>query len=204
MKNLTLITLNKPGITDFAAARNAALDSAKTEWVLFVDQDEVLTPELKAEIQAAILRPEFDAYALRRRNMFLSVELHHGEAGHTRLVRLAKKSWGRWERPVHEVWKGKGRVGELKNPLLHNSASSLANFLAKINHYSSLEAEYRHNQGRPATILHPLIYPLAKFVRNYLLWGGILDGVPGLIHAFAMSFHSYLTWGKLYILWHKH
>lgn len=204
-KNLTIITLNTPGITDFAAARNAELAKAKTDWVLFLDADETLTPELETEI-ASILNLEssiYSAYSIPRLDTFLGRELRHGEPGHTRLVRLARKDFGHWVRPVHEVWQGHGRVGELQNPLLHRSHPTITAFLDKINRYSSLEAEYRHSQGIKSSLFKIALYPIAKFKWNYLFKLGFLDGVPGTIMAIMMSFHSYLTWTKLYLLWHK-
>lgn len=215
MKNITVLTLNSPDITDFAKARNDLLKTAKTparntshsdaggDWVMFLDSDEVISPELQAEIEQAIKSNQFEAYSISRLDTFLGKQLTHGETGHTRLVRLARRDWGRWERPVHEVWVGKGRVGELKSPLLHTPHPSLSSFLAKIDHYSSLDAEYRYTQKVKSSLFKIFFYPLVKFKYNYFLRLGFLDGVPGLIHAIMMSFHSYLTWTKLYLLWHK-
>lgn len=202
MQNLIIITLNTPDITDFAAARNAELAKAKTEWVLFLDSDERLSPELEAEILQAVSRKPyaFDAYSIPRLDTFLGRQLRHGEPGHTRLIRLARKDFGRWERPVHEVWHGKGRVGELQNPLLHHSHESISSFLDKINRYSTIDAQYRYDQGIKSSLWKIAAYPIAKFKWNYLIRLGFLDGVPGTIMAIMMSFHSYLTWTKLYLL----
>ena len=212
MKNLTILTLNEPNVSDFAAARNTLLKTAKTDWVFFLDTDEVMTPELKTEITniCNLSSNIYSAYSVRRLDTFLGRELTHGEAGHTRLVRLARRTWGKWERPVHEKWVGlpaearSAKVGELKNPLLHTPHSSISSFLAKIDRYSTLDAQYRYEQGAKSSLFKIFFYPLAKFKLNYLLRLGLLDGVPGLIHAMMMSFHSYLTWSKLYLLWHKH
>lgn len=217
MKNLTVLTLNSPNITDFAQARNDLLKTAKTparntsrsdaggDWVMFLDSDEVISPELQAEISSIIHHPSpiYSAYFIPRLDTFLGKQLIHGEAGHTRLIRLARRNWGQWERPVHEVWVGKGRVGELKSPLLHTPHPSISSFLAKIDHYSTLDANYRYSQRERSSLFHLFVYPCAKFHVNYFFRLGFLDGVPGLIHAFMMSFHSYLTWSKLYLLWHK-
>lgn len=203
---LTVITLNTPDITDFAAARNRELAKAKTKWVLFLDSDETLSSALEKEIVHTIsqLPPtKYLAFSLPRLDTFLGRELRHGEPGHTRLIRLARKDFGRWVRPVHEVWVGKGKVGELQNPLLHHSHECIASFLDKINSYSTLESEYRYRQGMRSSLLKIAAYPIAKFVSNYFLLLGFLDGVPGIIMAIMMSFHSYLTWTKLYLLWHK-
>jgi len=205
MKNLTILTLNSPDLTDFATARNKLLKTAKTEWVLFLDSDETLSPELEQEIQLAVSRKPYayDAYTVSRLDTFLGRELRHGGTGHTRLVRLARRDWGEWERPVHEVWIGDGRVGHLINPLLHTPHPNISSFLAKIDRYSSIEAQYRHQQRVKSSLFKIFVYPLAKFKLNYFFKLGFLDGVPGLIMAIMMSFHSYLTWTKLYLLWRK-
>lgn len=205
MKNITILTLNSANITDYAKARNDLLQTAKTPWVFFLDTDEVMTPELQAEISSIIHHPSpvNSAYSIPRLDTFLGKQLTHGEAGYTRLVRLARRNWGAWQRPVHEVWVGKGRVGELKSPLLHTPHPSISSFLTKIDHYSTLDANYRYTQKVKSSLFKIFFYPLVKFKYNYFLRLGFLDGVPGLIHAIMMSFHSYLTWSKLYLLWQK-
>lgn len=202
--NLTIITLNHPSIIDFAAERNALLKEVKTPWVLFLDADESLTPQLKSEIAKAINSDDYSAYYLKRRDTFLGRDLKHGETGHARFLRLAKKDFGTWQRPVHERWVGQGRVGQLSSPLLHHPHATVSSFLAKINLYSTLEAEYRFKQSIKSSLFKIALYPLAKFKWNYFVKLGFLDGTPGAIMAIMMSFHSYLTWTKLFLLWQKH
>lgn len=200
---LTVITLNTAGITDFAAARNAELAKATTDWVLFLDADETITPGLQKEIDWAVKSNHFDAYYLKRRDTFMGHALRHGEPGRAKFIRLARQSFGRWHRPVHEKWLGQGRVGELTHPLRHSPHSSLSAFLAKIDRYSTLDAQYRYQEGQKSSLAKITFYPLAKFSLNYFLRLGFLDGVPGAVMAIMMSFHSYLTWTKLYLLWQK-
>lgn len=210
--NLTILTLNAPNIIDFAAARNDLLKTAKTEWVMFLDSDETITKELEQEIQNSISSPHntFSAFYIPRRDLFLGKELKHGETGNAKFVRLAKKDFGVWQRPVHEVWIPVGErhasptiIGTLRNPIIHNSHPTLSSFVDKINKYSTIDAAYRYKQGRTATLFQVFFYPLAKFKLNYIFRLGMLDGVPGLINAIMMSWHSYLTWGKLYLLCHN-
>lgn len=204
--NLSIITLNQEHITDFAAARNSELAKAKTEWVLFIDTDEKITEELKAEILTTINDPSssvYSAYYIPRLDTFLGRVLRHGETGDAKFIRLSRRDFGTWQRPVHEVWMGSGRVGNLHSPILHRPHDSISSFLEKINSYSSIEAKYRFEQGIKSSLWKIVIYPLAKFKWNYFFKLGFLDGTPGAIMAIMMSFHSYLTWTKLYLLWHK-
>ncbi len=204
--NLTILTLNTPQLSDFAAERNRLLRTAQTDWVFFLDQDEVMTPALLREI-SRLLRAQnsrfYSAYAVPRLDTFLGKVLRHGEAGTARFVRLAKRDWGQWQGRVHEVWVGKGLVGTLKNPLLHTPHLTLAAFVTKIDRYSTLAAQERYEQGIKPNLLQLLFYPVAKFFLNYFLRRGFQDGVPGTIHALMMSWHSFQTHTKNYLLWHQ-
>ena len=102
---------------DFAAQRNFGLEKAKGEWVLFVDTDERVTPALTAEIKKKILKTRCSGFYLKRQDFWAGKCLKYGETGNIKLLRLGKKSAGKWERPIHEVWKIKGKIGTLKNPL---------------------------------------------------------------------------------------
>lgn len=204
--NLTILTLNTPEIQDFSYERNKLLEGVSTDWVLFVDSDEDVTPALKKEIKNVIESPKssyYSAYYIRRLDKFLGKRLNHGETGNASFVRLAKRDWGSWQGAVHEKWVGKGLVGTLKNPLLHTPHPTLSSFVTKINIYSSLAAKERYDHGIRSSFVHIALYPAAKFVCNYLLKLGFLDGVPGLIHAIMMSWHSYMTHTKNYLLWHQ-
>jgi hypothetical protein len=206
MQKLTIITLKHAThgiITDFAAARNKALDKVKSGWVLFVDDDEKVSPELQKEIVRATESNEFDAYRIRRLDTFLGRVLRYGETGRISFVRLAKYNAGRFERPVHETWEIDGRVGELHNPLSHEPHPTITAFLRKINIYSTIEAEYRLSNQVKSSLLHIALFPAGKFIQNYVWRQGFRDGVPGLIMAMMMSFHSYLTWTKLHLLWQR-
>lgn len=154
-----IVAKEKFPVEDFSQARNSALDKAKGEWVLFVDSDEVVGEELGDEVIKKIKMNEdwekrgkrryIDGYFLKRRDRFLGKWLRFGETAGVRLLRLARKDAGRWERPVHEVWKVKGRVGGLKNPLLHYSHDSVEEMAEKLDRYSEIEGEYKLRRWAP-------------------------------------------------------
>lgn len=201
---LTIVTLDEDKITDYAAARNKLLQQVKTPWALYLDSDEKLAPESLSNIERALNSGNYAGYRLKRVDYFLGQRLQGGETGNVSFVRLAKVAVGRWIRPVHEIWQIKGRVGELTNvEIVHRPHPQISSFLAKIDHYSSIEAQYRHQSGINSTLGHIFFYPLGKFFLNYLVKSGWRDGVPGIIMAIMMSFHSFLTWTKLYLLWHQ-
>ncbi len=195
-----IIIVESGEIKNFSVIRNRALKAAKSDWVLFVDDDETVSPKLRKEVSKAIRSKNVNGYFLRRVDRFLGRVLLHGETGSIKLLRLARRSAGQFHRPVHEVWYIEGPTETLKNPLLHTPHKSISSFLSKINRYSTLEAEYRFKRGRRSSLFYISVYPLGKFLRSYILLRGFLDGTPGLIMAVMMSFHSFQTWTKLYLL----
>lgn len=222
MKRLSIITLRtKEPIADFAKARNEELSKVKTKWILFLDKDEEMSPKLAEEIQQVLENPNSklqitnNGYKIRRRDRFLGKWLRFGETGNVKIVKLARKDSGRWERPVHEIWKIKGKVGELKNPIYHYH-NSVEEMIERIDRYSSMEAEFRKNTllrhyplkavpfGRAGIVrllkvritMELTLYPLLKFVYNYIFRLGFLDGMEGFILAGLMSFHAFLVRSK--------
>jgi glycosyltransferase involved in cell wall biosynthesis len=187
---------------DFASQRNFGLSKTKGDWVLYVDSDEVVSKELADEIQAKLLNDTsgVEGYVVRRTDTLWGRELRHGETANVRLLRLAKKNAGKWTRPVHEVWEVKGSVRELTHPLLHYPHPDVAQFLADIDRYSTINANYFYSQRIRASAWQIVAYPAAKFLINYIWRLGFLDGVPGAIVAVMMSMHSFLTRAKLYML----
>ena len=110
----TTIVLKENDIRDFSRARNEVLARAKGEWVLFLDSDESLSPELVTEIKN--LKPEacVNGFLIPRQGIVQE-----------RLLRLGRKNAGLWHRKVHETWDIKAQVGVLKNPILHKPEKNL-------------------------------------------------------------------------------
>lgn len=183
---------------DFASQRNFALRQAQGEWVFFVDADERVEQELAEEIKEAIKDPSITGYLVKRKDFIFGRWLNHGETAGVKLLRLARKGAGRWARPVHEVWDIKGEIDELENPLLHYPHPTVEDFLQNINFYTDLRARQLYHQGAWAGVEAIILYPLGKFLLNYFLKLGFLDGMAGFLVASMMSFHSFLTRGKLW------
>lgn len=187
--NLEVITLNSPGVTDFAEARNKLLKKAAGHWVFFLDTDEEMTSELRQEINRAVNNraDSFEGYYVNRKNYFLG-----GYVGTDKILRLGRKNAGKWVRSVHETWNIKGSLGKLKNPVIHNTAGSVREMITKINFYSTLHAEANKLEGKKADLFKIIFYPKAKFVQSIFMCRGVVFSI-------LQAFHSYLSWSKLWI-----
>lgn len=205
LKNKKIRVLDHPLNNDFSKQRNFALQQAAHEWVLFIDADERVYLALEYEILSLInssLR-DFSGYYIKRRDVMWRKELRYGETGNIKLLRLVKKEKGEWRGKVHEALKIKGRVGELNNPLMHYPHQDITQFLKEINFYTDLRAKELYEKKVKVYWWSIIAYPLGKFILNYGIKRGFLDGLHGLIFAMIMSFHSFLVRGKLWQLWQK-
>lgn len=130
-------------------------------------------------------------------------ELRYGEMGNIKLLRLAKKNAGEWKGKVHEKWFVEGKIAQLQNPLTHFPHQSMTEFLQEINFYTGLRAKELYERGIKVPWWSIIVYPKGKFLINYFIKRGFLDGLEGFIFAIMMSFHSFLVRGKLWLLWQK-
>ncbi len=188
---------------DFASQRNFGMTKAQGDWILFVDADEVISKELAGEIKSEIRNPksEIQAYYIKRRDFFWGQELIYGEISKARnigLIRLIKKGSKKWFGTVHEVFITAGKTQRLQFFLNHYPHPTLAEFLHSINIYSSLRAKELLWQGKNPNIIETILFPIGKFIYNYFIKLGFLDGPAGFTYAFMMSFHSFLVRAKLY------
>lgn len=182
----------------YGPQKNFAVAQAAHDWVLCLDCDERVSPELEASIRAAMQAPRHAAYAMPRRNRFLGRWLTHGEGYPDWNVRLFDRRRARWsDDVVHERVVADGSIGRLRGDLLHASAESLDGYLAKQNRYTTLQAEALHARGERSSSLRLVASPLARFLRFYVLRAGFLDGSAGLVHIAIGAFASFCKHAKL-------
>lgn len=187
----------------FATQKNFALDQATGNWILSVDADERVTPELRARIEA-ILRADgqADGYAVPRKNIFWGRWVRHGRLYPDRQLRLFRRGRGRFvDREVHESVQVEGRVARLDAPLLHVSYRDLSDCLARFDRYSTLAAEDWLRRGRRVTVLDLALRPLGRFLSMYVLHLGVLDGWRGfalaVLYAHYVFVRSVKVWEKM-------
>lgn len=182
----------------FHKNKQIALDKAKHNWVFQLDADEVVTPQLKKEIKAAIKSTQYAGFSLPRKNFFLGRFLTKGGQYPDRVIRLVRKDKSHFPcRSVHEQISVKGQVGELKNDLLHYPYSPISQYFTKFNHYTDLEAKELTKKLKPWSIIEYMILkPIYWFVLTYFRHKGFVDGLPGFIFSLLSALRYPITFIK--------
>jgi glycosyltransferase involved in cell wall biosynthesis len=188
---------------DFAQQRNAALASLQTDWVLFVDADELATEALASEVrQITATRPEAGWYVPRHNYIFGRLTRGAGWYPDYQL-RLFRHGKVRYERPVHEVAVVEGDIGYLDNPLIHHNYRDLSHFRAKQRVYTSYDAAILKDKGmRPWP--HKFIRePLRHFWWRFVTLKGYRDGLHGFRLSTFMAYYEWVKYWRLAWLWLK-
>ncbi len=193
---------------DYARQRNAALRSARSDWVLFVDADEVVTAELAEEVRRVVEenRSGLSGYWIPRKNIILGRWVRH--AGWSpdyqlRLLRPAEASY-REDRTVHELVDLRGEASRLAGSLLHYNYATLGQFLAKQRVYAAMEAADMHRRGVRVKLRNYLLQPLRQFWRRYVTLRGFRDGGLGLLLSALLAYYELRTYLELRALWECH
>jgi glycosyltransferase involved in cell wall biosynthesis len=183
---------------DYARMRQASLDVAEGDWCLWIDPDERVTPALADEIRGALSASSpFVAFDIPFAVHFLGRHMRWGGLGHESHIRLFRRDKARFTGgALHESLVIDGPVSTFSNKIIHEPYRDIADYLSKLDRYTTLAAEKRYAEGRRFTIFHHLILPWEFFAR-VILKGGILDGYQGLVWAGLSSFHSWLKYVKL-------
>lgn len=181
----------------FAAQKNSALAKATGDWVLSLDADEEVSPELGANIKALLgseQPPRFAGYTMNRRNMYLGRWIKHSGYYPDPKLRLIKRGAAQFElRAVHEDIKMTGELGHLEGDLIHHAYPTLESFIDHANRYSSLGAEMVVQQGPVGfSFFNIIIRPLVRFLYSYFFRLGFLDGREGLL--VLMTHAGYVSW----------
>lgn len=182
--------ISVPHQENFHITKNISLDAAKGEWILQLDADEVVSPELAQEIVSTINHEPstMNGYWVNRKNWFLGRFLTKGGQYPDPTLRLYRKGKGRLPaKDVHEQAHVEGEIGRLQHDLLHYRDTSFAKYLEGFNRYSSLIATQMQTRNEQFNILNTLNYlffkPLATFIKIYFRHRGYVDGIPGFIFA---------------------
>src|SRR5450631_38221 len=180
--------------------KNVALDLCTSAWILLLDADEVLTPELQAELRALLEgEPKYDAYWIPRLNLYFGRWIRHGGFYPDHKLRLFKRGLARLSEGVgpHSTPQFQGARGTLKDDMLHYAYPTLAIYLEHMGRYSSEIAQLLVRDGRtshslPAFLWNGVLNPAATFLYNYFFRLGFLDGREGLL--LHLNHSVYIHW----------
>ena len=189
----------------FAGSKNSAIAKCTCTWILSLDADEELSPELQKQIRTLLpTNPPADAYYIRRRNLFLGRWIKHGGFYPDPKLRLFRRKAANFtappqfeDRPVHETIAFDGEASELDYDLVHHAYPTLETYIEHMDRYSSLGCSLLVQSGRvsrslPAFVANVFVIPQLTFLWNYVFRLGFLDGREGLLlHLYHATYTSW-------------
>lgn len=182
----------------FVAQKNRAWAEARGEWVLSIDADERVSPELQAAVLAVMRAPGAQGYRVRRRNTWLGHVLKAGHWYPDARVRLARKTSATWSGvEPHDQLEVEGRVDQLEGDLLHIPYRNLGEHLRTIDRYTALTAAHLRAEGRRAGVVDLWLRPPWRFFSAFILAGGWRDGAVGFLLAALGAVYCLLKWARV-------
>lgn len=183
---------------NYAGQRNAALAAARTEWVLFVDADERVTPELAQAIRDVLPRSEAGWWIPRHNYLFGKLTRHAGWYPDYQL-RLMRRAQARYDpaRPVHELVRLDGPTGYLDAPLIHLNYETVAEFITKQKYYAGYDAQRLAAEGLRARPHYFVLQPLRQFWWRFITLAGWREGLHGLRLSLLMGYFEFEKYRRL-------
>jgi glycosyltransferase involved in cell wall biosynthesis len=184
----------------FAGQKNWALKQAHGDWILALDADEEVSPELGDEIRRVLGSAGGpDGYRMPRRNIFWGRWIRHGRLYPDWQLRLFRRGSGRFvERDVHESVDVSGPIGCLRGALVHRSYRDVADFVERANRYTSLAAAEWARAGRGIGVVDLALRPAGRFLSMYVVHRGCLDGWRGFLLAGLYAYYVFVRSAKIW------
>jgi len=185
----------------YVGQRNLIRDLAAHPWILFLDSDEEVSPQLRVEIMAEFERGTSDVvgYEFPRQVYFVGKWIRHGEWYPDIKLRLFRKAYGRTEgQEPHDRVAVRGRVKRLKGALWHYTYDDVRDCIDTLNRFSSITAQQRFVKGGRCGWTDVTIRPFLRFLKGYILKRGFLDGAHGFMIAYINAFGVFAKNCKLW------
>jgi glycosyltransferase involved in cell wall biosynthesis len=182
----------------FGPQKNYALDQSTSQWILSIDADERITPELAQEILSTLPTTNHQAFTIPFKSTFLGKPIRFGDWRRDRKLRLFRRSAGRFKDvPVHEKIVVEGTTGVMTNVIQHHSYRDRDEINKKTDRYATLGAQEAHANGRSANRVEAVNRCVMAFLRTYIIRLGFLDGRVGLLLARTIARGTYLRYQRL-------
>jgi glycosyltransferase involved in cell wall biosynthesis len=188
----------------FREQYQCAADLTTHPWIMFIDADEEVSPELAEEIQRVLNGggKGFDGFIIYRQTHYLGRWIRHGAWYPDYEIRLYRREKGRWEGGLHAKIVVHGNVGSLKHEYLHHTYRDISDQIRTIDLYSRIAAEDMFKAGERFSLFKLLFRPPFRLIKEYLFRQGFRDGIPGLIIVIATMFYVFVKHAKLWELTH--
>jgi len=175
----------------FNINKQKVVNGAVKKWVLWLDADEKVSPELAQEIKNIIKSPTSDSYQMPRKNYIFNKWIQYSGWYPDHQLRLWKKGKVKWpQKSVHEDPVVKGSTEKLTGHLLHNNYTSVSQYLMKLNRYTSHDAKRRKNEFKDKFVLYFVSRPIEEFVKRFVALKGYKDGLHGLALSLLQAFYE--------------
>jgi len=177
-----------------------AADLTTQDWIMFVDADEEIPPELAEEIRTELdgEGKKLDGYFVYRRTFYLGRWIQYGGWYPDGEIRLYRREKGRWEGGLHAKLAVAGKIGTLKHQYLHYTYRDISDQIQTIDRYSKAAAKDMVDHAKSFRWVHLLLSPPFRFFKDYVLKLGFLDGIPGLIIAVSTAYYTFIKYAKLW------
>lgn len=179
---------------------NKSIQRAHGEWILLIDADELISPALAREIKKTIMGEDAaEGYYIPFKHHFLGKWLRYGGCYPSYLPRLAKREKASMQAVIHTPLFVEGRLGYLKNEIIHLGDKNVYHRVEKTNKYTALQAEQRYKEKRKSIlflVLQLSMLPILRFIKMYFVKRGFLDGILGLIRAQLYMYTWFLVYMK--------
>lgn len=199
------VTVFQRTFDNFSAQKNFALSKASHDWIIFFDLDEIVTPALSEEIQTTIAaNPKEVAFFVDRDFYFMNKRIKYSGMQNDSVIRVFQKKHGRYnDQLVHETLEVDGTTATLRESLPHYTYKSFDAYTAKIHRYSELQGNMLYEKKKKPTYYHFIVRPWWRFVHQYFIKLGILDGKEGFILAYVSAFGVFKRYVNLWLLYRK-